>query len=281
MWTIDPLKPHAPYVDIANMAADPDPNRPASSSTTGGFGSFGTLDETGAPAQAFTVRTRFLGDALGWALGAALIIMLGAVGLATYKLLAHEETVAAPLPEFSAQAAAWLAGQQEVAVYRDGHVYLYGRVSSEAERQAMIEMASRALGAENVVADEYFVDPKSSPRSGSTTMRVADPVLFEFNSATIAPGFESVLNFVASVMQQNPAVSIQVIGHTDDIGDDADNLRLSQDRAQAGVAAVITRGGDQTRITGTGVGETQPIASNATEDGRRINRRVEFILSGL
>lgn len=232
-------------------------------------------------ASPLSVRGSFLGDAVGWALGAAMIILLGAVAVAGYHLVTHKETVAEPLPAFSAEAAAWLAGQQEVAVYRDGRVYLYGAVSSEAERQTMIDLATAALGPGMVVADEYYVDPTKPARSGTTTMRVADPVLFEFNSATIAPGFESVLNFVGTVMQQRPTVSIKVIGHTDDVGDENDNLRLSQARAQAGVAAVVARGGDPARITGEGLGETKPIAANDSEDGRRMNRRVEFLLSGM
>lgn len=262
------------------MPLDRDRNQPSASPLTGGFGAFDTaepVDELGA----FSVRGRFLGDAIGWALGTALLLMLGVVGVAGYRLLSHSDTVHAPLPEFSAEAAAWLAGQQEIAVYKDGTMYLYGVVATDAEREEMIDMASRVLGAENVDADQYYVDATSAPRTGSATMRVADPVLFEFDSATIAPGFEPVLGFVASLMQQNPAVGIRVIGHTDDVGTDAENLQLSQERAQAGVNAVVARGGDAARITGEGRGETEPIAANDTEEGRRMNRRVEFVLSGL
>ncbi|MEZ5232172.1 MAG: OmpA family protein [Acidimicrobiia bacterium] len=245
-----------------------------------GFGSFGQHGDIGG-AHALGIRGRFIGDAVGWALGAALVLLLGVVGVAGYRLVSHSETVHAPLPEFSAEAAAWLAGQQEIAVYRDGRVYLYGVVASDAERQEMIDLAGRVLGAENVDAEQYYVDSTATPRTGSATMRVADPVLFEFDSAVIAPGFEPVLSFVAALMQQNPAVVIEVIGHTDDVGTEQDNLELSAARADAGVAAIVARGGDRARISGVGHGESEPIASNSTEEGRRMNRRVEFVLSGL
>lgn len=265
------------------MAHQRDSSRPAAGAVSGGYAGWHPVDASAAVGDdgPLGVRKRFVGDAVAWALGAALVILLGAVSVAGYHLFSHEETVAAPLPAFSAEAAAWLAGQQEVAVYRDGHVYLYGAVATEAERQAMIAMATSVLGAGNVVADEYYVDPTVAPRAGVTTMRVADPVLFEFNSATIAPGFEPVLGFVAVLMQQNPSVNITVIGHTDDVGDENDNLRLSQERAQAGVAAIVARGGDGARLAAEGRGESQPIASNADEAGQRMNRRVEFVLTGL
>lgn len=262
------------------MPLDRSRNQPSASPLTGGFGAVDP-SETGEVAGALRVRGRFLGDAVGWALGAALVLMLGVAGVAGYRLVSHADTVHAPLPAFSAEAAAWLAGQQEIAVYKDGTMYLYGVVATDAERQEMIDMASRVLGADRVDADEYYVDATSSPRTGSATMRVADPVLFEFDSATIAPGFEPVLGFVASLMQQNPAVGIRVIGHTDNVGTEAENLQLSQERAQAGMNAVIARGGDAARISGEGRGESEPIAANDTEEGRRMNRRVEFVLSGL
>ena len=276
--TIGLLKHGPSGADTGDMSVARDRPETAPGSPFG-VGAAGRADVGSAPAR--VVRARFLGDAVGWAFGAVMVLLLGVVGVAGYRLVAHQESVAAPLPELSAEAAGWLAGQQEVAVYRGGQVFLYGTVSSEAEKQAMIDMAVRALGAGNVVADEYFVDPTSAPRSGPTTMRVADPVLFEFNSTTIAPGFEPVLDFVATVMQQNPSLGIVVVGHTDDVGDDNDNLRLSQERAEAGMAAIIARGGDPTRITREGRGETNPLAPNDTEDGRRMNRRVEFVLSGI
>lgn len=261
------------------MSAHQSRDQASASSVSGGVGAFDQAAVADHPA--LRVRGRFLGDAIGWALGVALVLMLGVVGVAAYRLMSHNETVHAPLPEFSAEAAAWLAGQQEIAVYRDGTMFLYGTVASDAERQEMIELATRVLGPGKVDADEYYVDPSATPRAGSATVRVADPVLFEFDSAVIAPGFEPVLSFVATLMQQNPAVGIRVIGHTDDVGTDAENLALSQARAEAGRAAIVARGGDPARIASEGHGESEPIASNDTEDGRRMNRRVEFVLSGL
>ena len=276
-----PTQPTRRPADTTVMAFAPGQRSTITEERPAGIESLLETEATTEPTRPFGVRGAFLSDSLGWALGAAMIIMIGAVGIAAWRLLIYQDKVAEPLPEFSAQAAAWLADQQEVAVYRDGKVYLYGVVRTEQERQAMISLANRVLGADKVVADEYYVDSTRASRQGTATMRVAEPVLFELNSDVIAPGFESVLGFVATLMQQNPSVNIQVLGHTDDIGEESSNLQLSQARAQAGVHAVVSRGGDPSRITAEGRGEGQPIADNATEAGRAINRRVEFILTGL
>lgn len=226
------------------------------------------------------IRARFVGDAMGWIIAAFVVLLLGVVGITSWRIMkADSGTVGNHV--FSPEASSWLAGSKEVAVYRDGKMFLYGTVNSEAERQQMIDMASAALGGGNVVAEEYYVDPSVPKRSGAAVMRVADPVLFEFNSTAIAPNFEPILDFVATMLRQSPTVTVRVTGHTDDIGADEANLRLSDGRAQAAVAALVARGIDPSRVSGQGYGAAQPMAPNSDENGRRLNRRVEFELSGL
>lgn len=241
----------------------------------------GTVGTGGEPAESvsFRDRSQFLMDSLGWALAAAAVVLMGAIGFASYFLLVHREQVAAPLPALSAEASAWLGDRQEVAVYKDGKLFLYGSAHSEEERGAMVELANSLTPAENVVAGEYYVDPRR-PRRQVTTMRVADPVLFELDSAEISPAFEPVLGFVAGLMVSNPRVNIVIVGHTDEIGNDQRNLSLSQLRAQAAMDAIVNRGGDRTRLLAEGRGESQPIADNNDPTGRQMNRRVEFQLTG-
>ncbi len=69
---------------------------------------------------------------------------------------------------------------------------------------------------------------------------------------------------------------LEIGGHTDDIGDDADNLALSQKRAMTVLLEFIDRGVRADGMIATGYGETRPVAANATEDGRAINRRISF-----
>ncbi len=225
------------------------------------------------------VRGHFLADSLGLALAVAAAVLVGAVGLASYLLLTHREQVATPLPALSAEASRWLGDHQEMAVFKDGKMYLYGAAHSPEERDAMIQMANALAGAGNVVADEYYVDTRQPTRQ-VTTMRVADPVLFELDSVEISPTFDPVLTVVAAMMVANPQVHIVIVGHTDEIGDESRNLALSQLRAQAALESVVARGGDSARLQAEGRGESQPIGDNNDPNGRQMNRRVEFLISG-
>jgi outer membrane protein OmpA-like peptidoglycan-associated protein len=69
---------------------------------------------------------------------------------------------------------------------------------------------------------------------------------------------------------------LHIVGHTDNVGDDAFNLGLSQNRAHEVVAFLVSCGIDASRLHAEGYGETRPKASNATDEGRRLNRRTEF-----
>ncbi len=99
---------------------------------------------------------------------------------------------------------------------------------------------------------------------------------FATNKTTILPESEEALSDLADFLHDNPSVSIRITGHTDAIGSDAANLRLSIGRAKAVRTNLIMRGIDADRIEFDGKGETEPIATNDTEEGRAQNRRVEF-----
>ena len=73
-------------------------------------------------------------------------------------------------------------------------------------------------------------------------------------------------------------IKIQIIGHTDDIGNDQDNQILSEKRAQAVFDALVAKGIDANRLSYLGLGESSPISTNETEEGRRKNRRTEFVV---
>ncbi|MEW5739961.1 MAG: OmpA family protein [Myxococcota bacterium] len=88
---------------------------------------------------------------------------------------------------------------------------------------------------------------------------------------------EKILNEVAQAMQDNPQIKkIRIEGHTDSVGNDASNLKLSQNRANSVMSALIKRGVDPQRMEAVGFGETKPIASNSTAAGKAENRRTEF-----
>lgn len=104
-------------------------------------------------------------------------------------------------------------------------------------------------------------------------------VTFATNSADITPAFYATLDQVAQTIIDYPETVVQVAGHTDSTGSEAYNQQLSERRAAAVAQYLIGRGVASARISTVGYGETRPVASNDTEDGRRQNRRVEIVLS--
>ncbi len=101
-------------------------------------------------------------------------------------------------------------------------------------------------------------------------------IYFDSGKATIRPESYPVLDDALRVLQANPNVIVEIAGHTDSVGGDAYNLRLSDARANSVRTYLITRGIAASRLIARGYGETMPIASNGTRDGRQMNRRIEF-----
>lgn len=98
-------------------------------------------------------------------------------------------------------------------------------------------------------------------------------IQFETGKSTILPESYPALDSVVMIMLAYPNISALVEGHTDNVGDDEENMTLSKDRANAVLAYLVERKVDAGRISAEGYGETQPIKSNKTEEGRAANRR--------
>ncbi len=108
------------------------------------------------------------------------------------------------------------------------------------------------------------------------TVRLSN-IYFETAKATLKPESKKELNTLADIMYDYPNMEIEIAGHTDNVGSDADNLALSDARAKAVADYVLKKEkSSKGRITYKGYGETSPITTNDTEEGRAKNRRVEF-----
>ncbi|ALN61942.1 ompA family protein [Lysobacter antibioticus] len=110
------------------------------------------------------------------------------------------------------------------------------------------------------------------------TLNMPSNITFAFNSASLDPQFYSVLDNVASTLTEYNQTIVEVAGHTDSIGTDAVNQRLSEQRAASVGNYLMSKGLVRDRFILTGAGKTRPIASNDTEAGRAQNRRVEITL---
>ncbi len=101
-------------------------------------------------------------------------------------------------------------------------------------------------------------------------------IFFETGAYELKSTSEPELQKLVDLMTENPKISIEVLGHTDNVGSASSNLELSNNRARAVADFLVGKGIDRSRITSQGMGDQQPIADNDTEEGRAQNRRTEF-----
>jgi OOP family OmpA-OmpF porin len=126
---------------------------------------------------------------------------------------------------------------------------------------------------------EHLLQKDTKPDSFFTQKPVIlKNVFFDFDQSSLLPASYKELNILFEYLLARPEYSIAISGHTDAKGSDGYNMRLSSERALAVGNYLIQRGIDRRRITTTGKGSTEPIADNATDEGREQNRRVEFII---
>jgi OmpA-OmpF porin, OOP family len=100
---------------------------------------------------------------------------------------------------------------------------------------------------------------------------------FETGKSNIQPESQNVIDQLIAMLQANPALKINIEGHTDNAGSLQSNQALSENRAKAVLNAIVLKGIDKTRLLSKGWGQTKPINDNATEEGKAKNRRVEIV----
>jgi outer membrane protein OmpA-like peptidoglycan-associated protein len=121
---------------------------------------------------------------------------------------------------------------------------------------------------------------------GATVQRVGEGIvvtfpeglLFGFDSDDLGTAARGNLKRFAASLEQYPNTRALVVGHTDGVGSGGYNMDLSERRASAAARFIATEGVDRARVSTTGRGETEPIATNDSDDGRRLNRRIEIAI---
>jgi outer membrane protein OmpA-like peptidoglycan-associated protein len=120
------------------------------------------------------------------------------------------------------------------------------------------------------------VDITPTDNGQAILVNLPEGVTFDVDSAALKPEFRSTLTQIAQSMNQYPNSLIDVYGHTDSTGSDQYNQTLSENRARTVANYLAMQGVSAARVRSQGFGETLPVADNATDDGRRKNRRVEI-----
>ena len=153
-------------------------------------------------------------------------------------------------------------------------------MQTQAEADALYARALEVLGDPELVVNNYVVRPDAPPATDGN-VRVEQAVLFATGSAAIADEFVPTLDLGVLVLTLNPQVTMVIEGHTDNVGSDASNRVLSEQRAQAVADYFIDKGVARERLIPIGFGESEPVAENTTAGGRQINRRIEVQLVDL
>ena len=230
---------------------------------------------TGAVTGTVGTTGRVVEDARGRA-GAATGTVSNTVTGATTTVTntARSATVVVPSTTVVAPGLGYLGGVDVVEVGRtraliDAGVTVIpgGQVTSYMDRQ-VVELRDelRDTGVDVIRRGETIV------------LELPSDITFAFDKADIRPRFFPVINAVSHTLNAYPATYVDVVGHADSVGSDAYNQRLSERRASSVAAALVDRRALPERLYVEGRGESEPIASNATVQGRAENRRVEIIL---
>lgn len=173
----------------------------------------------------------------------------------------------------------------EIIVYQNKKTTRYkvkkGKITIEVEKDKEFTIIARA--------EDYFVktisrDPNRKRKDIEITLEpirthatyVFNDISFKYDSAELTESSFPTLTAIAELFKENPDLKIEIWGHTDSRGDEDYNLRLSHRRANKVKEFMVKNGIPDTRINSTGYGESKPIASNDTDEGRIKNRRVEF-----
>jgi outer membrane protein OmpA-like peptidoglycan-associated protein len=146
------------------------------------------------------------------------------------------------------------------------------RAASEQAEQEKQELRNKLAVQLNLI-----LETRDSARGLIVNM---SDVLFDTGKFTLRPVAREKLSVLSGIIQGHPSLRLEVEGHTDSVGTEQYNMKLSDDRANAVRDYLVLQGNDSSLITAHGFGENQPVASNDTVTGRQLNRRVELIVSG-
>ena len=182
---------------------------------------------------------------------------------------ADEAAARAAQERAAADAARASAIEQQKALQAQAERAEQAHQQAEAEKTQLRERLRQQLNA--------ILETQETARG--LIVNISD-VLFDFNKYTLKPGAREKMAKVSGILLAYPGLKIQLEGHTDSIGSDEYNLKLSQQRADAVRDYLLEQGVPSSTVTAMGLGKANPVASNTTDAGRQHNRRVEMVVSG-
>jgi outer membrane protein OmpA-like peptidoglycan-associated protein len=153
-----------------------------------------------------------------------------------------------------------------------GVTYVHAEAYNEG-RDYGVTIVEKGTMKQDIVADAAAL----SASIAATGKAAVYGIYFDTGKSVVKPESNPSLEEITKLLKQNGTLALYVVGHTDNVGSLESNLKLSADRADAVVKALIGRGIAVSRLKPAGVGPYSPVASNRTEDGKAKNRRVELV----
>src|SRR5690606_5523687 len=156
--------------------------------------------------------------------------------------------------------------------------HLYGlRAASEGQISESQNIDLRNVNAgETVASQDFNLAPIEVTKLEENATITLNNIFFDFDKSLLKPESVPELDHLVELLKKNESMQIEISGHTDNLSADQYNLALSERRAKTVVAYLIRSGIDESRLTVQFFGESKPVDSNDTEEGRQRNRRVEF-----
>ena len=155
-------------------------------------------------------------------------------------------------------------------LFRDDYIMTVKRKGYVQESKYISRLDIRFTTPENLLIELKPIEVGKSYR--------LNDIYFDFNSYELNPESKIVIDEFFLFLNENPTLKVSIQGHTDNIGNDNDNLILSENRAKAVYEYLVSLGVDIKRVDYKGFGESKPIDTNTTEAGRALNRRTEFVI---
>ena len=167
-----------------------------------------------------------------------------------------------------------------IAIFDTNKVTLLGYAPSETARKRLEALATANSQTHAPADDQTKINPRVPSGVGVRVIEL-NSARFPSGSADIFPAHAAELDRVVTIMKALPNITALVIGHADQIGSSSDNLILSKHRAQSVIDYLEIKGIDPNRLSGKGVGASDPLRQDETVGSLALNRRTEFVFYGL